>query len=73
MQDERRAEKEAWQRERQQLEQQLGQLVESVKLLSFDNDRLLKVRIGLLAVLYGAGTYYLYITADASLGLYLVQ
>jgi hypothetical protein len=29
-----------------------------VKLLSFDNDRLLKVRIGLLAVLYGAGTYY---------------
>jgi hypothetical protein len=73
VQDERRAEKEAWQRERQQLEQQLGQLVESVKLLSFDNDRLLKVRIGLLAVLYGADTYYLYITADASLGLYLVQ
>ena len=36
-------EKEAWREERQQLETQLGQLVESVKLLSFDNDRLLQV------------------------------
>jgi len=43
LQEEQKVEKEAWREEKQKLETQLGQLVESVKLLSFDNDRLLQV------------------------------
>ena len=54
-QDERRVEKEAWREERQQLEQQLSQLVESVKLLTFDNDRLLKVKTTTGAAAVAAG------------------